>query len=186
MREVYPQALETDKICFNYTFIVTILMVAYQSRLLVFLPFPFLWTWLISFWQECYHLKWVTSKILGSYISLKSILFGEIPASFGNCISLVECLHWEDNSFEEAIPPSLMTLRGLKEIDLSHNNMSRQILEFLSKFFSLNHLNLSQNDLKGKVPIEGIFSSISAISIFGNDELSGGVLGTTSTKMLKK
>jgi Ran GTPase-activating protein (RanGAP) involved in mRNA processing and transport len=69
----------------------------------------------------------------------------------------------------------LRKLKGLKEIDLSRNSMSRQIPEFLSKFFSLDHLNLSHNDLKGKVPIEGIFSSLSAISIFGNDELSGGV-----------
>jgi hypothetical protein len=69
----------------------------------------------------------------------------------------------------------LKTLRGLEEIDLSHNNLSGQIPEFLSKFLSLKHLNLSHNNLEGKVPSEGIFSNVSAISIFGNDKLCGGV-----------
>jgi hypothetical protein len=40
---------------------------------------------------------------------------------------------------------------------------------------SLKHLNLSYNDLFGKVPSEGIFSNVSAISIFGNYKLCGGV-----------
>jgi Leucine-rich repeat (LRR) protein len=101
-------------------------------------------------------------------------LSGEIPASLGSCTSLV-ILHLEGNSFERAIPQSLKTLRGLEEIDLSHNNLSGQIPEFLSKFLSLKHLNLSHNDLFGKVPSEGIFSNVSAIAIFGNDKLCGGV-----------
>jgi Leucine-rich repeat (LRR) protein len=56
----------------------------------------------------------------------------------------------------------LKTLRGLEEIDLSRNNLSGQIPEFLSKFLSLKHLNLSHNDFEGKVPSEGIFSNVSA------------------------
>jgi Leucine-rich repeat (LRR) protein len=101
-------------------------------------------------------------------------LYGEIPASLGSCTSLVN-LYLEGNSFEGAIPPYLKTLRGLDEIDLSRNNLSGQIPEFLSKFLSLKLLNLSHNDLEGKVPSEGIFLNVSAISIFGNDKLCGGI-----------
>jgi Leucine-rich repeat (LRR) protein len=101
-------------------------------------------------------------------------LSGEIPTSLGSCTSLV-ILHLEGNSFEGAIPPSLKTLRGLEEVDISCNNLSGQISEFFSKFLSLKHLNLSHNDLFGKVPSEGIFSNVSAISIFRNYKLCGGV-----------
>ncbi|XP_062167094.1 probable LRR receptor-like serine/threonine-protein kinase At3g47570 [Alnus glutinosa] len=101
-------------------------------------------------------------------------LYGEIPASLGSCTSLVN-LYLEGNSFEVAIPPYLKTLRGLDEIDLSRNNLSGQIPEFFSKFLSLKLLNLSHNDLEGKVPSGGIFLNVSAISIFGNDKLCGGI-----------
>jgi hypothetical protein len=84
-------------------------------------------------------------------------------------------LHLEGNSFEGVIPPYLKTLRGLEEIDLSRNNLPGQILEFLSKFLSLKRFNLSYNDLFGKVPSEGIFSNVSAISIFENYKLCGAV-----------
>jgi len=69
----------------------------------------------------------------------------------------------------------LETLRDLEEIDLSCNNFSRQIPEFLNTFKILKRLNLSHNDLGGKVPSEGIFSNVCPISIFGNDKLCGGV-----------
>jgi len=111
---------------------------------------------------------------LGELDLSENRLYGEIPASLGSCTSLVS-LHLEGNSFEGAIPPSLKMLRGLQEIDLSRNNLSGQIPEFLSEFLALNHLNLSHNDLEGKVPSKGIFLNASAISIFGNDRLCGGV-----------
>jgi Leucine-rich repeat (LRR) protein len=115
-------------------------------------------------------------KNLGELDLSDNRISGEIPTSLGSCTSLVS-LHLEGNSFEGAIPPSLKTLRGLEEIDLSRNNLSGQIPEFLSKFLSLKHLNLSHNDLFGKVPSEGIFLNVSAISIFGNYKLCGGVTG---------
>jgi Leucine-rich repeat (LRR) protein len=113
-------------------------------------------------------------KNLGELDLSENRLLGEIPTSLGSCISLVR-LHLEGNSFEGVIPLSLKTLRGLEEIDLSRNNLSGQIPEFLGKFLLLKHLNLSHNDLEGKVPSEGIFSNVSAISIFENNKLCGGV-----------
>jgi Leucine-rich repeat (LRR) protein len=122
---------------------------------------------------------------LGELDLSENRLYGEIPTSLGSCTSLVN-LHLEGNSFEGAIPPYLKTLRGLEEIDLSRNNLSGQIPEFLSKYLSLKHLNLSHNDLEGKVPSEGIFLNVSAISIFGNDKLCGGVPELLLPKCYKK
>jgi Leucine-rich repeat (LRR) protein len=113
-------------------------------------------------------------KNLGELDLSENRLSGEIPASLDSCISL-EGLYLEDNSFEGAIPSSLETLRGLEQIDLSRNNLSGQIPKFFSKFLSLKYLDLSHNDLEGKVPSEGIFLKVSAISLFGNDKLCGGV-----------
>jgi Leucine-rich repeat (LRR) protein len=124
-------------------------------------------------------------KNLGELDVSNNRLSGEIPVSLGSCTNLVS-LHLEGNSFEGAIPPSLKTLRGLEEIDLSRNNLSGQIPEFLSKFLSLKHLNLSNNDLEGKVPSEGIFLNVSAISIFGNDKLCGGVQELLLSKCYRK
>jgi len=124
-------------------------------------------------------------KHLGELDLSDNKLSGEIPTFLGSCTSL-ERLHLEGNSFEGAIPPSLETLRGLEEMDLSRNNLSGQIPEFLSKFLPLKHLNLSDNDLEGKVPSDGIFSNVSAISIFGNDKLCGGVPELVLPKCYKK
>jgi hypothetical protein len=98
----------------------------------------------------------------------------------------LESLHLEGNSLGGAIPPSLKTLRGLEEIDLSCNNLLGRIPEFLSRFWSLKYLNLSHNDLEGKVPSEWIFSNVSAISIFGNNKLCGGILELLFPKCYKK
>ncbi|XP_030924740.1 probable LRR receptor-like serine/threonine-protein kinase At3g47570 [Quercus lobata] len=101
-------------------------------------------------------------------------LSGKIPTTLGTCISL-EYLYLGGNSFEGVIPQSLKNLRGLEDIDLSHNKLSRNIPEFLSKLLALKHLNISYNDFEGEVPSEGIFANASAISIFENEKLCGGV-----------
>ena len=104
----------------------------------------------------------------------KNRLSGKIPITLETCVSL-EHLYLESNSFEGAIPQSLQNLRGLKDIDLSRNKLSGHIPKFLSKLLALEHLNISYNDFEGEVPSEGIFANASAISIFGNEKLCGGV-----------
>ena len=69
----------------------------------------------------------------------------------------------------------MKSLRGLEEIDFSLNNFSKNISEFLNKLVSLKHLNISNNDLEGEVPSEGIFANASEISIFENNKLCDGV-----------
>ena len=74
----------------------------------------------------------------------------------------------------EQFPESLKTLRGLEDIDLSHNNLSGHIPKFLNMLLSFKRLNISYNNFEGEMPNEGIFANASAISIFGNDKLCGG------------
>ncbi|XP_059665742.1 probable LRR receptor-like serine/threonine-protein kinase At3g47570 [Cornus florida] len=101
-------------------------------------------------------------------------LSGEIPSSLGSCSSLEHRLmHY--NSFEGAIPGSLSSLKGIEELDLSHNNLSDEIPKDLGTIRLLLNLNLSFNDLKGEVPTRGVFVNASAISIYGNKRLCGGV-----------
>ncbi|XP_065624253.1 probable LRR receptor-like serine/threonine-protein kinase At3g47570 [Quercus suber] len=104
----------------------------------------------------------------------KNKISSKIPTTLETCISL-EYLYLDGNSFEGVIPQTLKNLRGLEDIDLSHNKLSGHIPEFLSKLLALKHLNISYNDFEGEVPSEGIFANASAISIFGNEKLCGGV-----------
>ncbi|THG16651.1 hypothetical protein TEA_007476 [Camellia sinensis var. sinensis] len=100
-------------------------------------------------------------------------LSGEIPSSLGSCTSL-ENLYMQENSFQGSIPLSLESLRGIKNFELSHNNLSGKIPTFLEKF-SLMILNLSFNDFEGELPMGGVFTNASAISIVGNHRLCGGI-----------
>ncbi|XP_038991631.1 probable LRR receptor-like serine/threonine-protein kinase At3g47570 [Hibiscus syriacus] len=94
------------------------------------------------------------------------------------------------NSFEGTIPSSFRKLRSLQELDVSHNNLSGQIQEFLGELPLFTNLNLSFSSFEGKVPTKGVFNNISAFSIVGNNELCGGIkplrLTTCPTEIAKK
>ncbi|XP_018728203.2 putative receptor-like protein kinase At3g47110 [Eucalyptus grandis] len=119
---------------------------------------------------------------VGSLINLKELdlsynkLTGLIPTSIGKCLKL-EWLHLEANSFYGQIPQALHPLRGLEYLDLSNNDFSGPIPSFLEELSLLKYLNLSFNELEGQVPKGGVFLNASAVSISGNRELCGGVMG---------
>ncbi|KAL7253383.1 hypothetical protein ACSBR1_007838 [Camellia fascicularis] len=96
-------------------------------------------------------------------------LFGSLPAEVGNLKNLME-LDISENGLSGEIPSSL----GIANFDLSHNNLSGKIPTFLEKF-ALQKLNLSFNDFEGEVPMKGVFTNESAISIIGNYRLCGGI-----------
>ncbi|GMP79102.1 hypothetical protein CsSME_00034772 [Camellia sinensis var. sinensis] len=100
-------------------------------------------------------------------------LTGFLPSEIGNCLSL-EWLHLEANSFVGEIPQGLRLMRGLRVLDLSHNNLSGVIPSYLGEL-QLDMLNLSFNMLHGQVPIQGVFQNGSIVSIVGNNELCGGI-----------
>ncbi|KAL5758971.1 hypothetical protein ACOSP7_021582 [Xanthoceras sorbifolium] len=106
-------------------------------------------------------------KVLSEFNVAGNNLTGKIPNEIGLC-STLEYLYLEGNFFHGSIPPSLSTLRGIRELDLSRNNLSGQIPKFLETL-PLEKLNLSFNDFEGEVPMKGIFTNASAISIVGNN-----------------
>lgn len=78
------------------------------------------------------------------------------------------------NLFDGEIPTILKELRGLRELDLSRNNLSGPIPSYLGDL-RLEKLNLSFNHLRGEVPMEGVFRNGSSISVVGNSGLCGGI-----------
>ncbi|GJT99944.1 kinase-like domain-containing protein [Tanacetum coccineum] len=111
----------------------------------------------------------------------------EIPNTLGGCTSL-SSLSLQGNLLTGVIPPSLSSLKGLVQLDLSHNNnLSGKIPPFL-EHFQFEFLNLSFNDFEGEVPVKGVFTNSSAFSVSGNNRLCGGVveLGLPKCKGTKK
>ncbi|ONK59353.1 uncharacterized protein A4U43_C08F5570 [Asparagus officinalis] len=100
-------------------------------------------------------------------------LSGKIPSTFGDC-HVLQYLHLESNSLEGPIPSRLSELKGIEEVDISHNDISGEIPYFLSRISSLKSLNLSFNHFEGRVPAAGVFSNLSAVSLYGNNQLCGG------------
>lgn len=101
-------------------------------------------------------------------------LSGKIPSTLGSCISL-ERLHLEGNELEGTIPQSLQSLRGLEELDISSNYFSGLVPDFFDKLSSLKHLNISNNNFEGELSSAGILSNETAISVYGNTRLCGGI-----------
>ncbi|XP_042509133.1 probable LRR receptor-like serine/threonine-protein kinase At3g47570 [Macadamia integrifolia] len=100
-------------------------------------------------------------------------LSGESPSSIGECNSLEHLIR--DNLFEGTIPQPLTLLKGLRDLDLSLNNLSGQIPKGVEKLSALQSLNLSFNNLEGEVPTEEIFGNAIAILVNGNGKLYGGI-----------
>ncbi|KAK3436964.1 hypothetical protein EUGRSUZ_C01567, partial [Eucalyptus grandis] len=118
---------------------------------------------------------------VGSLINLGELdlsynkLMGPIPSSIGTCLVLGR-LSLAFNSFHGKIPLALSTLRSLQELDVSHNNLSGEIPSFLAQLACLKYLNISSNKLEGEVPKQGVFLNASAVFIFENRNLCGGIV----------
>ncbi|QHO27333.1 putative LRR receptor-like serine/threonine-protein kinase [Arachis hypogaea] len=101
-------------------------------------------------------------------------LIGEIPMELSACSALTE-LVLESNLIHGSIPSFLGSLLSLEILDLSNNNFSSTISHELVNLKFLSMLNLSFNHLSGEVPEGGVFNNITAISLFGNKDLCGGI-----------
>ena len=62
------------------------------------------------------------------------------------------------NFFQCSIPSSFSSLRGIPNLDLSRNNLSGKIPEFLQEI-DFKSLNLSYNDFEGTLPMKGVFKN---------------------------
>jgi Leucine-rich repeat (LRR) protein len=79
------------------------------------------------------------------------------------------------NKLSGNIPDALSSIGGLKQLYLAHNNLSGLIPLGLQNLTFLLKLDLSFNDLQGEVPKGGIFANVTYFSIYGNDQLCGGI-----------
>ncbi|XP_009131995.2 probable LRR receptor-like serine/threonine-protein kinase At3g47570 [Brassica rapa] len=111
---------------------------------------------------------------LGKLYFAHNKLSGKLPETLGKCLSL-EKLCLQGNSFDGIIP-DISGLVGIKEVDFSSNNLSGRIPEYLTNFSLLEYLNLSFNNFKGNVPTDGKFQNATIVSVFGNQNLCGGIL----------
>ncbi|CAF2121012.1 unnamed protein product [Brassica napus] len=111
---------------------------------------------------------------LGNLYVAHNKLTGKLPKTLGKCLSMEE-LHLQGNSFDGIIP-DISGLVGIKELDFSSNNLSGRIPEYLGNFSLLEYLNLSFNNFEGSVPTEGKLKNATIVSVFGNQNLCGGVL----------
>ncbi|XP_059429304.1 putative receptor-like protein kinase At3g47110 [Corylus avellana] len=98
----------------------------------------------------------------------------EIPGQLKDCLAL-EFLYMQGNFFEGTIP-DLSRLKGIRYLDLSHNKLAGRIPSYMQVSFPLlQNLNLSFNNLEGEVPVQGSFSNATAIKVYGNNRLCGGI-----------
>uniref|UniRef100_M4CSR4 non-specific serine/threonine protein kinase n=1 Tax=Brassica campestris TaxID=3711 RepID=M4CSR4_BRACM len=111
---------------------------------------------------------------LGELYVAHNKLSGNLPKTLGKCLSM-EKLDLQGNSFDGVIP-DISGLVGIKAADFSSNNLSGRIPEYLANFSLLEYLNLSFNNFEGNVPTEGKFKNATVVSLFGNQNLCGGVL----------
>ncbi|XP_056859991.1 LRR receptor-like serine/threonine-protein kinase EFR [Raphanus sativus] len=103
-----------------------------------------------------------------------SLLTGHVPPSLGSCLAM-EYLDLNGNYFKGTMV-DMRGLKNLKLLDLSNNNLSGTIPDNLVDFSLIQHLNLSENNFEGPVPTEGTFRNFSKFSIFGNQNLCGGIV----------
>ncbi|TKY60183.1 LRR receptor serine/threonine-protein kinase [Spatholobus suberectus] len=113
---------------------------------------------------------------VGRLVSVASIdfssnkLYGGIPSSFSNCLSL-EKLFLARNQLSGPIPKALGNVKGLETLDLSSNQLSGTIPIELQNLHVLKLLNLSYNDLEGAIPSGGVFQNLTAVHLDGNRKL---------------
>ncbi|XP_074284936.1 uncharacterized protein LOC141610640 [Silene latifolia] len=110
---------------------------------------------------------------------------GVLPDGLSGCTGL-QYLYMDGNSFHGDIPSSYVSLASLQEIDFSQNNFSGPIPAFFSTIASIYYLNLSYNDFQGRVPTNSVFSNASAVFLFGNNRLCGGIPELHLPKCIEK
>ncbi|XP_050222932.1 leucine-rich repeat receptor protein kinase EMS1 [Mercurialis annua] len=111
-------------------------------------------------------------------LNLSNNLFdGGLPRSLCN-LSYLTYLDFHGNKLTGEIPAELGDLMQLQYFDVSGNRLSGQIPEKICTLDNLFYLNLSENSLEGPVPRNGICLSLSKVSVAGNKNLCGRIIGS--------
>uniref|UniRef100_A0A0D9VIB7 Receptor kinase-like protein Xa21 n=1 Tax=Leersia perrieri TaxID=77586 RepID=A0A0D9VIB7_9ORYZ len=115
---------------------------------------------------------------LGELVNLdlsSNKLSGEIPDGWGKFQS-IQIIQMEQNTLTGKIPESFGELKSLSTLNLSYNSLSGAIPTSLTALES-STIDLSYNRLQGGIPMDGIFENTTAVSLYGNWGLCGGVTG---------
>jgi hypothetical protein len=75
--------------------------------------------------------------------------------------------------FQGSFPSSFSNMKALLDLNLSHNNFSGPVPQFIDQM-ELQHLDISFNNFDGKLPIGGVFKNITAVDVRGNPNICGG------------
>ncbi|CAL5424548.1 unnamed protein product [Camellia sinensis] len=108
-------------------------------------------------------------------------LNGTIPKCLMNLSSLSRGLDISHNSLTGLLPAEVENLKELVILDVSYNKLSREIPSTLGGCLALVQLSMQHNLFHGiipsmsEVPTNGIFSNASAIEIYSNIKLCGGI-----------
>ncbi|XP_039173730.1 probable LRR receptor-like serine/threonine-protein kinase At3g47570 [Eucalyptus grandis] len=100
---------------------------------------------------------------------------GTIPSSLGNLFNLLH-LNLQNNFLTDDLPDSIGALYNLQQLSFAGNMFTGDIPSSID-FLLLKYLNMSFNELEGQVPEGGVFLNASAVSISGNRQLCGGIMG---------
>ncbi|XP_073387276.1 probable leucine-rich repeat receptor-like protein kinase At5g63930 [Physcomitrium patens] len=104
-------------------------------------------------------------------------LGGSLPETLSLLRNLKHVLNFSHNVIGGLIPGSLGSLHDLSKLDLSQNKLTGPITESIAGMRSLLILNISVNNLRGRVWDTGIFRNLSAESFLGNPGLCGRLVG---------
>ncbi|TXG73704.1 hypothetical protein EZV62_002283 [Acer yangbiense] len=98
---------------------------------------------------------------------------GEIPASIGEMLLLLQVIDLSRNNISGNIPSSIWNYSFLKVLDLAYNNLSGEILASLGQLRQLQSLHLNDNKLTGNIPLS--FQNLSTLATLdlGNNRFSG-------------
>ncbi|KAF6161192.1 hypothetical protein GIB67_007833 [Kingdonia uniflora] len=116
----------------------------------------------------------ITSELPFSLLNSSSLLIlsmalnkisGSLPSDMFSKLTSLTTLYVGGNNLAGSIPPSLVNASRLEQIDLSVNN------------FDIEQFAKSTSYKPGEICIEGIFRNSTAVSLFGNPNLCGGVPG---------
>ncbi|KAG0615822.1 hypothetical protein M758_5G069500 [Ceratodon purpureus] len=119
---------------------------------------------------------------IGNLTKLQSLdlsdnqLSGILPESLGSLKNLKQGLNLSHNAIEGLILSSLGLLPNLTELDMSFNKLYGVIPDTIANMSSLVFLNLSMNDLQGRLPETKLFRSLAPTAFLGNPGLCGSLV----------
>ncbi|KAM3332210.1 hypothetical protein ACQJBY_027799 [Aegilops geniculata] len=102
--------------------------------------------------------NWFGGNIPGAAVGLREFtagnnnFSGEMPASLGNGMPLLQAMNFSGNQLSGEIPRSVAKLGFLTQLDLSRNQLAGEIPAELGAMPVLSALDLSSNKLSGYIP----------------------------------